>query len=215
MKISPLSYRVVVITTLIFIILLVTGIFLNYLLLHILTIIAGFVFLFNFYFFRDPERVTPQGDNLIISPADGKIIKIDEVEEPLFFKQRTRMISIFMSVVSVHVNRFPITGKVEYIDYQVGKFLAAFDHKASDENEQSIIGVSGGNKKILFKQIAGIIARRIVYKVNKNDEVQAGDRFGLIHYGSRVDIFFPLDVDVRVKMNEMVKSGESIIGEFK
>jgi len=215
LKISPLSYRVVVITTLIFIILLVTGIFLNYLLLHILTIIAGFVFLFNFYFFRDPERVTPQGDNLIISPADGKIIKIDEVEEPLFFKQRTRMISIFMSVVSVHVNRFPITGKVEYIDYQVGKFLAAFDHKASDENEQSIIGVSGGNKKILFKQIAGIIARRIVYKVNKNDEVQAGDRFGLIHYGSRVDIFFPLDVDVRVKMNEMVKSGESIIGEFK
>jgi phosphatidylserine decarboxylase len=176
---------------------------------------AGFVFLFNFYFFRDPERVTPQGDNLIISPADGKIIKIDEVEEPLFFKQRTRMISIFMSVVSVHVNRFTITGKVEYIDYQVGKFLAAFDHKASDENEQSIIGISGGNKKILFKQIAGIIARRIVYKVNKDDEVRAGDRFGLIHYGSRVDMFFPLDVDVRVKMNDMVKCGESIIGEFK
>ncbi len=215
MKISPLSYRVVFITTLIFIILLVTGIFLNYLLLHILTIIAGFVFLFNFYFFRDPERVTPQGENLIISPADGKIIKIDEVEETLFFKQKTRMISIFMSVVSVHVNRMPITGKVEYIDYQVGKFLAAFDHKASEENEQSIIGVSGGNKKILFKQIAGIIARRIVYKVNKEDEVRAGDRFGLIHYGSRVDMFFPLDVDVRVKMNEMVKSGESIIGEFK
>ncbi len=215
MKISPLSYRVVFITTLIFIILLVTGIFLNYLLLHILTIIAGFVFLFNFYFFRDPERVTPQGENLIISPADGKIIKIDEVEETLFFKQKTRMISIFMSVVSVHVNRMPITGKVEYIDYQVGKFLAAFDHKASEENEQSIIGVSGGNKKILFKQIAGIIARRIVYKVNKEDEVRAGDRYGLIHYGSRVDMFFPLDVDVRVKMNEMVKSGESIIGEFK
>ena len=215
MKISPLSYRVVFITTLIFIVLLVTGIFLNYLFLHILTIIAGFVFLFNFYFFRDPERVTPQGENLIISPADGKIIKIDEVEEPLYFKQKTRMISIFMSVVSVHVNRFPITGKVEYIDYQVGKYLAAFDHKASDENEQSIIGVSGGNKKILFKQIAGIIARRIVYKVNKDDEVRAGDRFGLIHYGSRVDMFFPLDVDIKVKMNEMVKSGESIIGEFK
>lgn len=215
MKISPLSYRVVGITTLIFIILLVTGISLNYLLLHILTIMAGFVFLFNFYFFRDPERVTPQGENLIISPADGKIIKIDEVEETLFFKQRTRMISIFMSVVSVHVNRIPITGKVEYIDYQVGKFLAAFDHKASDENEQSIFGITRGNKKILFKQIAGIIARRIVYKVKKDDEVRAGDRFGLIHYGSRVDMFFPLDVDVRVKMNEMVKSGESIIGEFK
>ena len=215
MKISPLSYRVVFITTLIFIVLLVTGFFLNYLFLHILTIIVGFVFLFNFYFFRDPERVTPQGENLIISPADGKIIKIDEVEEPLYFKQKTRMISIFMSVVSVHVNRFPITGKVEYIDYQVGKYLAAFDHKASDENEQSIIGVSGGNKKILFKQIAGIIARRIVYKVNKDDEVRAGERFGLIHYGSRVDMFFPLDVDIKVKMNEMVKSGESIIGEFK
>jgi phosphatidylserine decarboxylase len=215
LKISPLSYKVVITTTVIFLLLLITSLFLNLIFVHILTFIAGFVFLFNFYFFRDPERVIPQGENLIISPADGKIIKIDEVDEPLFFKGKTKMISIFMSVVSVHVNRIPISGKVEYLDYQTGKFLAAFDHKASDENEQSIIGISDGNRKILFKQIAGVVARRIVYQLNEGDNVKAGDRFGLIHYGSRVDMFFPLDTQIKVEMDQMVTSGESIIGEYK
>lgn len=215
MKISPLSYKVIITTTIAFIVLLIASIYLDFLLVHIFTFLAGIVFLFNFYFFRDPEREIPTGENLIISPADGKIIKIDEVDEPLFFKEKTKMVSIFMSVVSVHVNRIPINGKVEYLDYQVGKFLAAFDHKASDENEQSIIGLSDGKRKILFKQIAGIIARRIVYRLSEGDNVKAGERFGLIHYGSRVDMFFPLSVDVKVELNEMVKSGESIIGEYK
>ncbi len=215
MKISPLSYRVVIITAIIFLVLLIAGFMLNLLFIHVLTILTGIVFVFNFYFFRDPERVIPPGDNLIISPADGKIIKIDEVEEPLFFKHKTRMISIFMSVVSVHVNRIPVSGKIEYLDYLTGKFLAAFDHKASDENEQSIIGISDGKNKILFKQIAGVVARRIVYQLQPGDQVKAGDRFGLIHYGSRVDLFFPLEAEVRVKMNDMVTSGESIIGEYK
>ncbi len=215
MKISPLSYRVVITTTVIFLVLLVASCFLDNIFMYILTFLAGFVFLFNFYFFRDPERSVPQGDNLIISPADGKIIKIEEVEEPIYFKQKVRMVSIFMSVVSVHVNRYPISGVVSYVDYQVGKFLAAFDHKASDENEQSIIGIENGEKKILFKQIAGIIARRIVFNVEKDAKVTAGDRFGLIHYGSRVDMFFPLDVEVKVQLNDMVQSGESIIGEYK
>jgi phosphatidylserine decarboxylase len=215
LKISPLSYKVIITTTIAFIVLLIASIYLDFLLVHIFTFLAGIVFLFNFYFFRDPEREIPTGENLIISPADGKIIKIDEVDEPLFFKEKTKMVSIFMSVVSVHVNRIPINGKVEYLDYQVGKFLAAFDHKASDENEQSIIGLSDGKRKILFKQIAGIIARRIVYRLSEGDNVKAGERFGLIHYGSRVDMFFPLSVDVKVELNEMVKSGESIIGEYK
>ena len=215
MKISPLSYKVVITTTFVFILLVIASIYLDFLLVHIFTFIAGFIFLFNFYFFRDPEREVPVGENLIVSPADGKIIKIEEVDEPLFLKEKTKMVSIFMSVVSVHVNRIPITGKVEYLDYQVGKFLAAFDHKASDENEQSIIGLSDGKRKILFKQIAGVIARRIVYRLSKGDDVKAGERFGLIHYGSRVDMFFPLNVDVKVDLNDMVTSGESIIGEYK
>jgi phosphatidylserine decarboxylase len=181
----------------------------------VVTVIAGFIFLFNFYFFRDPQRAVPQVDNIILSPADGKIIKIDEIDEPLYFKEKTRMVSIFMSVFSVHVNRIPLAGKIEYLDYQVGKFLAAFDHKASQDNEQSIIGISNGNQKVLFKQIAGVIARRIVYDVKKGQEVKIGDRFGLIHYGSRVDIFLPLDTEIKVKLNDKVTSGETIIGEFK
>jgi phosphatidylserine decarboxylase len=183
--------------------------------LIILTIIAGFVFLFNFYFFRDPERRVPEGDNLILSPADGKIIKIGEAEEPLYCRQKAQMISIFMSVFSVHVNRIPLTGKIEYLDYQTGKFLAAFDHKASQDNEQSIIGIGNGEIRILFKQIAGVIARRIKYELKTGQSVISGDRFGLIHYGSRVDLFVPLDTELKVKLNDWVTSGETIIGELK
>ena len=212
--ISPYSYKIITITTVIFLILLVLNIFVSNPVVIVVTVIAGFIFLFNFYFFRDPQRVIPQIDNIILSPADGKIIKIDEIDEPLYFKEKTRMVSIFMSVFSVHVNRIPLAGKIEYLDYQVGKFLAAFDHKASQDNEQSIIGITNGNQKVLFKQIAGVIARRIVYDVQKGQEVKLGDRFGLIHYGSRVDIFLPLDTQIKVKLNDKVTSGETIIGEF-
>jgi len=212
--ISPYSYKIITITTVIFLILLVLNIFVSNPVVIVVTVIAGFIFLFNFYFFRDPQRAVPQVDNIILSPADGKIIKIDEIDEPLYFKEKTWMVSIFMSVFSVHVNRIPLAGKIEYLDYQVGKFLAAFDHKASQDNEQSIIGITNGNQKVLFKQIAGVIARRIVYDVQKGQEVKLGDRFGLIHYGSRVDIFLPLDTQIKVKLNDKVTSGETIIGEF-
>lgn len=213
--ISPYSYKIVGATTAVFVLLCVLNIFFSNTLFLIINVLVGIVFLFNFYFFRDPERKIPDNKNAIVSPADGTVIKIEEVDEPLYFKGRAQMVSIFMSVVSVHVNRIPISGKVDYLDYQVGKFLAAFDHKASDENEQSIIGISSGTKRVLFKQIAGIVARRIVYKIVQDQEVSAGERFGLIHYGSRVDMFFALDVDVKVMMKQKVTSGETIIGEFK
>lgn len=212
--ISPYSYKLVGTTTAFFFLLLVLNYFVDSTLLVIITVLVGIVFLFNFYFFRDPERQIPTGEKLIISPADGTIIRIEDVEEPLYFKGPTKMVSIFMSVVSVHVNRIPISGKIDYLDYQVGKFMAAFDHKASDENEQSIIGVSSGDQRILFKQIAGIVARRIVYNLAEGQDVNAGDRFGLIHYGSRVDMFFPPDTKIKVQMKQKVTAGESIIGEF-
>ena len=212
--ISPYSYKLVGSTTAFFFMLCALNFFIDSTFLIIITVLVGIVFLFNFYFFRDPERNIPAGENLVVSPADGTIIRIEDVEEPLYFKGPAKMVSIFMSVVSVHVNRMPMAGKIDFLDYQVGKFMAAFDHKASDENEQSIIGVSSGSRRVLFKQIAGIIARRIVYNLTEGQEVKAGERFGLIHYGSRVDMFFPPDTKIMVQMKQKVTSGETIIGEF-
>ncbi len=183
--------------------------------LKILSVILAIVFLFNFYFFRDPERVIPSGENLILSPADGTVVLIEEVEEPYYFKEKVLRVSIFLSVFNVHVNRIPVKGKVEFVKYIKGKFLVAFADKASEENEQSIIGIRHEKGKILFKQIAGIIARRIVYNVEEGDSVSAGDRFGLIRYGSRVDVFFPKNTKLNVKLKDKVVGGESILGEFE
>lgn len=181
----------------------------------ILTILIGIIFVFNFFFFRDPERNIPKGDNLILSPADGTVIKIVDIEEPYYFKSKVKRVSIFLSVFNVHINRIPVTGKVEFVKYIPGKFLVAFDHKASEDNEQSVIGIQHKKGKILFKQIAGIIARRIVYHVKEGDSVVAGDRFGLIRYGSRVDMFFPDNVELKVDVDDKVFGGETIIGEYK
>ena len=196
------------------VLLLLTYIFPN-ILFKVITALVGIVFIFNFFFFRDPERNVPQGDDLILSPADGTVIKIAEVDEPHYFKTKVKRVSIFLSVFNVHVNRIPVTGKVELVKYNPGKFLVAFDHKASEDNEQSIIGIQHQKGKILFKQIAGIIARRIIYHVNEGDSVIAGARFGLIRYGSRVDMFFPENVEIKVDIDDKVYGGETIIGEFK
>jgi phosphatidylserine decarboxylase len=171
--------------------------------------------LFNFYFFRDPERSIPSGQDLILSPADGRIVAIETVEEPLYFKKKVLKVSIFLSVFDVHVNRIPATGQINFLKYVPGKFLVAFAEKASEDNEQSIIGIKHEKGQLLFKQIAGIIARRIVYDVQDGDSVKAGERFGLIRYGSRVDIFFPENTELRISMNEKVRGGETIIGEYK
>lgn len=212
--ISSYGYKIIIITTVLFAVLLVLNFIFEWLILGLLAILVGIVFVFNFYFFRDPERTIPIGENLILAPADGTIIKIEEVEEDLYFRGRALKVSIFLSVFNVHINRIPISGQVEYLDYYTGKFLAAFDHRASDENEQSIIGIRNGERKLLFKQIAGVIARRIVYEIQKDDMVQAGNRFGCIRYGSRVDMFLPPDVKLHIKLKEKVKGGETIIGAF-
>jgi phosphatidylserine decarboxylase len=213
--IAPDGIKVIVISFLILVLCIVITYLYPVLLLKIITGVVAFISLFNFYFFRDPERSIPEGNDLILSPADGTVVLIEEVEEPYYFKAKVRRVSIFLSVFNVHVNRIPVNGTAELVKYIKGKFLVAFADKASEENEQSIIGIQHEKGKILFKQIAGIIARRIVYHVKEGETVKAGDRFGLIRYGSRVDMFFPENVELKVFLKDKVYGGESVIGEFK
>ena len=165
-------------------------------------------------FFRDPERVLPEdADSLILSPADGKILEIVQEEESLFVGGSAWRISIFLSILNVHVNRIPISGIVRYLTYKSGEFRLAWDPKSSTLNEQSQIGIEHSNgKRVLFKQIAGTLARRVVFHVSEGDQVKAGRRFGLIRFGSRMDVLFPADLPVKVKVNERVSAGVSVLG---
>jgi phosphatidylserine decarboxylase len=178
-------------------------------------IVVSLAFLgFTTNFFRDPERTTPKGENFIIAPADGKIIGIKKVHEDEFFHEDVQQISIFMSPLNVHVNRNPITGIVRYTRYVKGEYFAAFGEKASEKNEQMIVGLEGANGKVMFKQIAGFIARRIVCQLQPGDTVNMGDRFGMIKFGSRVDVFFPLSVNIHIQIGNITKAGETILGEY-
>ena len=176
---------------------------------------VAFVFFgFTFNFFRDPDRVSPGGDNIVLSPADGKVISIKTVRENEFFKGDALQISIFMSPLNVHVNRIPVSGKVAYYRYVPGEFFAAFEDKASEKNEQTIIGLEGNRGKVLFKQIAGFVARRIVCNLQVGDSVSAGARFGMIKFGSRVDIFLPPSSTPKVTLDRKSVAGETILAEF-
>ncbi len=167
------------------------------------------------FFFRDPERVIPSGEGIVVSPADGTVIGIDEVDEPQFLGGRARRVSIFLSVFNVHVNRVPVEGTVKFLQYQRGQFHVASLPKASSENEQSLIGIESPWGRVLFKQIAGLIARRIVYDLREGLHVQRGERFGIIKFGSRMEVYLPLNTEIKARLKEKVRAGESIIGEFK
>jgi phosphatidylserine decarboxylase len=169
---------------------------------------AGFVVAF----FRDPDRISPPGEDLILSPADGTIVRIEDVVEPTYFKGPVKMIAIFMSPLNCHINRFPMTGRVTYRHYNPGTFSMAWRDKASELNEQNSIGIEGPKIKLLVRQIAGFLARRIICKVDVDQVLAAGERFGLIQFGSRVDVFLPADVEIRVKLGDPVKGGLSILG---
>jgi len=171
--------------------------------------------LFLVFFFRDPERKAPSGENLILSSADGKVILIKPFENLDFVGKRGTLVSVFMSVFNVHINRAPVSGKVEYFKYNPGRFFPAFKDKASSENEQTELGLENTRGRIILKQIAGIIARRIVCKVKSGDKVKAGQRLGMIKFGSRVDLFLPENVEIKVELKQKVKAGETIIGIFK
>ena len=175
------------------------------------TAIFGLGFLFVTWFFRDPERRIPNEPNVIVSPADGKITEIVTENEPINGKLCNR-VTIFLSVFNVHVNRVPIEGTIEDIRYNPGKFLAAFNPKASMDNEQNLILINNGGTHIFVKQIAGLIARRIVCWPKKGDHYESGQRYGLIRFGSRVDILLPENTKLSVACGDKVSGGKSIIG---
>lgn len=179
---------------------------------------AGIAFLLLFFlifFFRDPERKAPEAGNLVLSSADGKVISIKPFGSAEFVDGGGTLVSVFMSVFDVHVNRAPISGEVEHFKYNPGRFFPAFQDKASSENEQTELGFQNAHGRVMIRQIAGIIARRIVCKVRQGDRLRAGQRFGLIKFGSRVDHLLPENVEIRVKPGQKVRAGETVIGVFK
>ena len=175
-----------------------------------LTILALFVA----YFFRDPERTGPRGEQIVIAPADGKVVLISDVDEPAFMGGRAQRVSIFMNVFNVHVNRYPVSGTVRYLHYNPGKFLNAAAEKSSLENEQMSVGIETPRAHVLVRQIAGLIARRIVTYSKPGEHVEQGERMGMIRFGSRVDVFMPLDVLLRVKVGDMTLAGSTPIAEL-
>ena len=185
--------------------------------LIIFSILSGIFSIFNLAFFRDPERQIPQIPDAILSPADGKILQITDVKENDFFEGKVKRVSIFLSVFNVHINRSPISGRVEHFRYLRGSFMPAFKEEASLENEQTAIGiVDEKGRKIMFTQIAGILARRIVCVLREGYHTRAGQRMGMIRYGSRVDIYFPEEeVELKVSDGDKVKGGTSVIGVFR
>jgi phosphatidylserine decarboxylase len=170
--------------------------------------------LFVLFFFRDPERSVPQGKNTVVSPADGRVIVIKDIYEPTYLKQDVKQISIFLSVFNVHVNRSPVSGTVETVKYNPGKFHVASVDKASLDNEQTAMVIGTGKHKVLVKQIAGLIARRIVCYAKPGDTIQTGERYGLIRFGSRVDIFLPKETKLHVNIGDRIKGARDVIGEL-
>jgi phosphatidylserine decarboxylase len=182
-----------------------------------LILVAVSVILFGFvlYFFRDPVRKLPDGikDNEIISPGDGRVMMIEEIEDNIFLKSKAKMIGIFLSPLNVHVNRIPVTGRVDYFQYVKGDYIVAFDHKSSERNERTEIGITNPKFKILFRQIAGFVARRIVCNLRAGDNVKCGNKFGMIKFGSRVDVIMPLNAVIKVSVKQKVTGGETILAE--
>jgi phosphatidylserine decarboxylase len=171
---------------------------------------------FTLYFFRDPRRTPPDhpdADRMILAPADGKVVEVVTEHDALYIHGPARRISIFLSPLNVHVNRVPISGRVEFERYVPGEYLVAWHPKASEKNERSQLGVRHATgTPVLFKQIAGAVARRVVYHIGVGDEVTAGERFGIVKFGSRMDVLVPADVAFDVHIGQHVRAGETILG---
>jgi len=182
--------------------------------LWLLAVVMTLLALWVAYFFRDPERAGDRGAGIVVAPADGKLIMITEVDEPNFVQGRAIRLSIFMNVFNVHVNRYPVDGVVRYVHYNKGKFLNAAAEKSSLENEQSSVGIESGQRRILVRQIAGLIARRIVTYSREGQAVKQGDRMGIIRFGSRVDVFIPTDSKLLVKLGALTSAGSTVLAEL-
>ncbi len=185
----------------------------------ILIAVALFLSIFSLNFFRDPDRtIAANGrplDKLVVSPADGKVVVVREDQESEYIRGPAMLVSIFMSPLDVHVNRAPITGAVEYSKYIKGEFLVADDPESTRRNERAMVGLNNAGRKVLFSQVAGYIARRIVCPVKVGDTLHQGMRFGMIKFGSRVDIWLPMDAKLAVKLGDVVRSGETVLAEFQ
>ena len=166
-------------------------------------------------FFRIPKRVFTSGENDIICPADGKVVVIEEVEETEYFKDKRIQVSIFMSPLNVHANYNPISGIVKYVKYHKGLFLVAWHPKSSTDNERStVVTQHSSGKEVLFRQVAGAVARRICYYVQENQSVKAGEEYGFIKFGSRIDLYLPLDSTINVKIGDVVKAKTTKVGKL-
>jgi phosphatidylserine decarboxylase len=209
------GYTTIGITAIISFLIIVLAIFLNNNIVKVsLIIIAVLLLCFTLYFFRDPERNLPQKDDVVVSPADGRVLFVKEVVDNKFVNGKANQVSIFMSPLNVHVNRIPITGKVDYLEYFEGRYIAAFEDKATELNERQEIGITSTNGKIFFTQVAGLVARRIVNELTEGDEVKIGERFGMIKFGSRVDVVAPMNWQPKVEKDQNVTAGESILFEL-
>ena len=175
---------------------------------------AGILFffgLFIFYFFRDPDRVIPADPGVVVAPADGRVVEIVDQE---FGSMPGRRISIFLSIWDVHVQRAPLSGRITTIDYRPGKFYGAYRAAASGENEQNVICIHTSIETVIVKQIAGAIARRVLCWKHVGDEVAVGERLGMIRFGSRVDLWLPKDVEIRIRRGQFVKGGETVVATW-
>ena len=181
-----------------------------------IAVAAGFVTVFVSWFFRNPPRVIPQGAGLIVSPGDGKVLAVEEEFEPRYLKDRAIRISIFLNVFDVHINRIPCEGTIEDVQYQPGLFLVASKPHATLKNEQNAVIIKTvEGAKVLCVQVAGLIARRIVWWVRPKDRAVRGERYGLIRFGSRMDTYLPLGTSIKVAVGERVKGGETILGVLR
>lgn len=169
------------------------------------------------YFFRDPDRTITGDENVILSPADGKVVLVEEkIEENVYIGGKAKQVSIFLSPLDVHVNRVPATGTIEYVKYHPGVYLMAWDQRASELNERADFGLlHASGTKIFFRQITGFLARRIVYDLKEGDHVQAGKRFGMMKFGSRMDILVPPNVELTVEQGDRTRAGETVLGKIR
>ncbi len=179
-------------------------------------LLSGFLLIVVVQFFRHPTRVHTINSNAIVAPADGEVVVIEEVEEPEYFKDKRLQVSIFMSPINVHVNRYPIAGEVTYAKYHAGKFLVASLPKASTENERTSVVVkhTTNGKSVLFRQVAGALARRIVMYCKEGEQATQCGEMGFIKFGSRVDLYLPLDVKLNVKIGDVCKGSQTVVAEF-
>lgn len=217
MRIHREGYKYILIATVLWALIgFVTGSFLSGipLLVWTINIICFLLWFWVIWFFRLPNRNFTKGADLVIAPADGKVVVIEETFEPEYFKDKRLQVSIFMSPLNVHVNRNPIAGIVKYMKYHPGKYLVAWHPKSSTENERTTVVIGNNKTELLMRQIAGALARRICYYIKEGDAVQQNEEFGFIRFGSRVDVFFPVGTAIDVKIGDTVQGGMTVLSRL-